>query len=352
MRRCGKSLKSGPSPLFFFCDNTDMMTVGDIGELALIERLASRVRAAGLNCPQGIEVVLGIGDDAAAWRVTGIEVATTDTMVEGMHFRPTTAGWDDIGWKCWVSNVSDVISMGASPLIGLVTLGLPSDLPIVAIDALYDGILDACAFYGTLVLGGDIVGSPIPFVTVAMTGRCDGAPLTRRGARVGDLVAVSGPLGASSGGLRLLEGGIPLHGPNREGLIRAHRRPNVRKDMGPVLRQKGVTSAMDISDGIAADMRKLAAASEVAASIDVSLVPIASELWAEFPADAVEMALGGGEDYELIFTGPATAVEAVIGEIPGPSIIGEIVSGESGEVYFHTAGVPVQMNTKGWEHLR
>ena len=180
-----------------------MPTVGSIGETALIERLAARVRSAGLAQPSGAQVVLGIGDDAAAWRMDGIEASSIDTMVEGVHFRTATASWADIGWKAWVSNVSDMAAMGAEPVAGLIALGLPAELAVEDVDALYDGMLEACAAYGTLLLGGDIVGSPVVFVTVAMTGRCEDAPLTRDAARAGDAVAVTGPLGASRGGLLL-----------------------------------------------------------------------------------------------------------------------------------------------------
>ena len=153
-----------------FCDNAPMTTVGDLGETALIERIAERVRRASPLQGMGGRVITGIGDDAAVWRVGGVQAATTDTMVEGVHFRASTASWADVGWKAWVSSVSDIAAMGGVPVAGLVTLGLPSSLDVSGVDALYDGFLEACAVYGTELMGGDIVGSPIAFVTVAMTG--------------------------------------------------------------------------------------------------------------------------------------------------------------------------------------
>ncbi|MCH7482114.1 MAG: thiamine-monophosphate kinase, partial [Chloroflexi bacterium] len=187
-----------------------MTTVRDIGETALIERLTARVSGARLDPPalDGFELLTGIGDDAAVWRLAnGLTVTTTDTMVEGTHFTPETASWSDVGWKLWTANVSDVAAMGGTPLAGVVTLGLPSATPLRAVDDLYDGMLDACRAYRTLLAGGDIVDSPTAFFTVAMSGACTEEPLARAGGRAGEVVAVTGPLGASAAGLRLLLAG-------------------------------------------------------------------------------------------------------------------------------------------------
>ena len=329
-----------------------MQTVGSIGETALIERLAARVRSAGLAQPSGAQVVLGIGDDAAAWRMDGIEASSIDTMVEGVHFRTATASWADIGWKAWVSNVSDMAAMGAEPVAGLIALGLPAELAVEDVDALYDGMLEACAAYGTLLLGGDIVGSPVVFVTVAMTGRCEDAPLTRDAARVGDAVAVTGPLGASRGGLLLLEEGRALDSPAREHLALAHRRPTARPDIGLMLRRFGVRCAMDISDGLAADLPKLTRAAGLAARVSVPSVPVSPALRTEFGGNALPLALAGGEDYELLFAGTPEAVHAALAEIPAGAVIGEIVEGEPGRVEFIGDEGAVDLNVTGWEHLR
>lgn len=330
-----------------------MATVGGMGESALIERLAERVRRAGVNAPDGMEVVLGIGDDAAAWRTAGTEAATTDTMVEGVHFRRTTSSWSDVGWKSWTSNVSDMAAMGARPLAGLVALGLPGDLPMAAVDALYDGMLEACARYGTALLGGDVVESPVVFVTVAMVGCCEGAPFTRSAVRVGDAIAVTGPLGAARGGLRLLEEAQAIETPAREALASAHRRPAARTDAAPVLRRHGVRCAMDLSDGLAADLPKLAKASGVGARVEVAHVPVASALRSEFGGEALELALAGGEEYELLFAGAPSIVRACVEELPGSAVIGEAAAGSAGAVEFvDSRGERVDLDVSGWEHLR
>ena len=329
-------------------------TLKGLGEAALIERLAERVRAAGAERPAGGSDVIGIGDDAAAWRVSGLQVVTTDAMVEGVHFRPATSSWADVGWKAWVSNVSDVAAMGAEPAAGLVALGLPPSLPL---DALYDGMLEACAAYGTSLIGGDVTASPTAFVSVTMTGMLPdapgGAPLARSAGRAGDALGVTGPLGASRGGLFLLERGAAPDNPARQALIRAHRRPSARVDAGLALRRLGVRCAMDVSDGLAADIRKLARASGPAARVETERVPVAPALLQEFGADALRLAVEGGEDYELLFAAPPEVAAAAVAALPGSAVIGALAAGEPGAAAFLDAhGAPVAWDAAGWEHLR
>ncbi len=329
-------------------------TVGDVGETALIERITQRI-AKVAQPAQAWDVILGPGDDAAAWRLSppAVETATTDTMVEGVHFRRETSGWADIGWKSCASNVSDIAAMGCEPLAGLVSLGLPPDLPLEAVDALYDGMLDACACYGAALIGGDLAASPVVFVTVAMTGRAEGELFTRAAARPGDAVGVTGPLGASRGGLQLLEAGEPLDTACRRTLAAAHRRPSARLDAARVLRRYGVRCAMDISDGLLTDLGKLASSSSCAARVDAAGAPPHPALLAEFGDDALPLALAGGEDYELLFAGPLATVQAALAELPGGAVVGEIVEGEAGSVtVIDAGGAPMEVGPAGWEHFR
>ncbi|MEX2430429.1 MAG: thiamine-phosphate kinase, partial [Dehalococcoidia bacterium] len=298
---------------------------------------------------------LGIGDDAAAWRLetTGVEVCTTDTMVEGSHFTRETGSWSDVGWKLWASNLSDVAAMGATPLAGVVTLGLPGDLPVESIDSLYEGMLEACARYNTLLVGGDVVTADKVFITVALTGVCVAEPLTRSAARPGHVVAITGPVGGSRGGLRLLQEGTAPSSDAEAALIRSHRRPTPRVEDGQHLMRDAIRCAMDVSDGLLTDLAKLGRSSGVGAQVRASHVPLPPELLQVFPDDALKLGLGGGEDYQILFTGPRPIVERVLSEMPGAVIIGEITADDPGVVrVLDDDGAEMLVTDAGWEHLR
>ncbi len=329
-----------------------MTTVGDLGEFPLIERVAKALERARLAPPTagGFSLTLGIGDDTAAWTLgRGTEVLTTDTVVEGVHFTCATVPWRDLGWRLWAANVSDVISMGGVPLVGVVTLGLPGTLDVEAIDGLYEGMIKACRHYGTLVVGGDIVSSRGVFVTVGLNGVCEGPLLRRNVARPGDAVGVSGPLGGSEGGLRVLRDGLQ---PN-DALVAIHRRPMPRISTGQALLDAGVTGAMDVSDGLVADLAKLCRASGVGALVTAIDVPVAAALRETFTdEEALLCALGGGEDYEVLFTGPREAVERAAAAIDGAAAIGEISDDTSGRVVvLGSDGNELNVSDAGWEHL-
>lgn len=333
--------------------NRVVSTVGDIGEFGLLERLARRVAAVRL--PQetsytDFRLRLGIGDDAAAWQTDGgVEVQTTDTMVEGVHFTQSSMPWRDVGWKIMAANLSDIAAMGAVPLCAILTLGLPPSLPVTAVDEFYTGLLEACSRYHTQVVGGDIVRSDQTFFTVAIVGRCQGEPLRRSAARPGDTLAVTGPLGASAGGLRLLTSGSTKSDPQT--LINAHHRPNPRIDAGQHILLAGCRCAMDISDGLLADLGKLGRASGVGLLINAGQVPIDPSLERQGWGDVLELALAGGEDYELVYTAPRKVIDQVLAKVGG-AIIGEVTTGEPGSVSVVDAnGNELHFAHKGWDHL-
>lgn len=333
-----------------------MTTVRDLGEFGLIDRLTKHVAQARLGPPayKGFRLRLGIGDDAAAWRLdTGVEVCTTDTMVDGTHFTQETSAWTDVGWKLWAANLSDVAAMGAIPLVGVVTLGLPGGLPVAAIDGLYEGMLEACVRYNTLLVGGDVVSSDRMFLTVAMTGVCVAEPLTRGSARPGHAVAITGPVGGSAGGLRLLQQSVEPSIEAEAKLISTHRRPVPRVEDGQHLMRDAIRCAMDVSDGLVAELGKLGRASGVGARIEASQVPLPPELTEVFPNDALRLGLSGGEDYQILFTGPRSIVERVLTELPDAAIVGEITADDPGVVHvIDVDGTEIPMTEGGWEHLR
>ncbi|MDO8612946.1 MAG: thiamine-phosphate kinase, partial [Dehalococcoidia bacterium] len=199
------------------------MKVSDLGEFGLIERLA---KAAGAEQPESL--IVGIGDDAAAWRLNdAVMLATTDTLVEGVHFLPGRTPWADLGWKALAVNVSDIAAMGGLPQYALVTLALPPQTAVPDVDALYDGLRECAREYGVAIAGGDVVRAPQVAITVALLGQAEvdggGRPrlMRRDAARAGYAIAVTGTLGDSAAGLRRLKDGAPADDP----LVRAHLRP-------------------------------------------------------------------------------------------------------------------------------
>ena len=297
-------------------------------------------------------LIRGIGDDAAVWESgPGTRVLTTDTMVEGVHFRTDLASWREIGWKALAVNLSDVAAMGCEPRVSVVSLGLDPGLEVEVVTDLYEGMLDACDAYGGEIVGGDIVSSPTLFVSVAMVGDAstiEGPVLDRGAASAGDVLAVTGTLGESAGGLRLLMAGNS--GGGGGSLVRRHLRPSPRIEEGLALRRAGVRAAMDVSDGLIADVGKMCAASGVGAVIDADRVPVSEDLRRAFPDDWADLALAGGEDYELVFAAPVETMARAQDALDTPvTVVGRVVDGEGVEVVGATT---TGMASGGWDHFR
>lgn len=334
------------------------MKVSELGEFGLIKRLIQRVQSARGktdNTPPGMRLLVDVGDDTAAWQ-TGdiIELFTTDTVVDSVHFTRQTTPWKDLGWKAMAANVSDIAAMGGLPTYALITLGLPKDTLVEEMDDLYDGFAEICLEYGAQIIGGDIVGSPVAFVTISLMGVTDRQPLLRSAARPGDQVAVTGWVGASRGGLELLQrGGTSMAPVPAEALVKAHRRPRPRIAEGRILSKEGVRAAMDVSDGLLDDLGKLCEASSVAGILHLESVPVHPALKEAFPEHYRAFALGGGEDYELLFTAPPEVMGRVLHLMGvGATVIGEIVEGKPGSVtLLGPDGLPVAPPEGGWDHF-
>ncbi|MDP9237292.1 MAG: thiamine-phosphate kinase [Chloroflexota bacterium] len=327
------------------------MDVSDLGEFGLIERLRAAIPASSDE-----RLVLGIGDDAAAWRsADGYTLATTDTMVAGVHFLPGRVRWRDVGWKALAVNISDIATMGGVPSFALVTLVVPKDMAVDALDELYSGLSECAAVYGVSIVGGDIVSAPAFAITVALMGAASAAPdgspllLRRDAAQAGDAIAVTGPLGASAGGLQLLlEGDAPAGDP----LVARHMRPRPRVEAGHAAVAAGVRCAIDVSDGLAQDLGHICDASGVDAQIRVPRVPVDAATASRFPADALTMALTGGEDYELILVGSEARLRATEAALGAPiTIIGQMVRGGGAVHLLDADGREVSVASDGWDHL-
>ena len=349
------------------------MLVGDTSESQLIEMLTKTLGVAVPGVDQlpapGIRLRVAIGDDAAAWESpAGTTVLTTDTLVEDVHFRLASTTWRDLGWKALAVNLSDIAAMGCAPLHSVVTLGLRGDLPVEGLSEMYQGMLEASRRYGGAIVGGDIVRSPAFFVTVAMVGRApanggkeprEPRLLTRASARPSDKIAVTGSLGCSGGGLRLSTETSGETGLHRlvEGtaahLRDAHNRPSPRVAEGMLLARQGVLAAIDISDGLVEDLRKLCEASGVGARVEAERVPADDSLKKAYPQDWLSLALTGGEDYELLFTAPPRVMRGVTA-LPdvAVSVIGDVVSEAAGVTVLDQNGRAVEVGQHGWDHFR
>lgn len=332
------------------------MKISELGEFGLIEAVAGKVASAASRQPEAWgRVKIGIGDDAAVWEPSGgLQLATTDTLVQDVHFSFDTAKWEDLGWKVIAVNVSDIGAMGGVPQYALITLALPPGILVADIERLYDGILEAAQSYHVAIVGGDMVTAPVTVITVALWGHQEqGAPLTRSAARPGDLIAVTGFMGDSAGGLAILKGGPSPTAEAGSYLRRAHLRPVPRVQEGQTLARLGVRAAIDISDGLVADLGHVCQASKVSATVRTDRVPLSTELLHAFGPKALELALFGGEDYELLFTAPEALVESARSRLSCPvAVIGEIVADEPGKVtLLDRDGNPVPWTRGGWDHF-
>jgi|FaiFalDrversion3_1042247.scaffolds.fasta_scaffold00463_2 thiamine-monophosphate kinase len=324
------------------------MDVGAVGEFGLIQRLAALV---GRPQPQ---LVVGIGDDAAVWRQgDAYLIATTDSLVAGVHFLPGLHPWADVGWKALAVNVSDVAAMGGVPDFALVTLALPPTTSLAAVDDLYRGLDECARAYGVTVAGGDVVRAGELAVTVALLGHAltdaRGRPLLLRrdGARPGHALAVSGTLGDAAAGLELLRAGT------REGpLVAAQGRPRPPLSLGQEAARLGLPCAIDISDGLLQDLGHLCRLSGVGAVLRAAQLPLSEELRRAFPDRALALACSGGEDYQLLLAGPRQVLERLAQRGAAPlTIVGEAVAGEGVRV-LDEAGQPLELAPTGWDHLR
>jgi thiamine-monophosphate kinase len=298
------------------------------GERAAIERIRSL-----LPGPPAGET--WIGDDAAVVASPPESLLlTADLVVAGVHVDLDLVGIDDMGWKAMSANVSDIAAMAGRPLWALVSVGGPAGTDL---DLLYAGVAAAAEHYRCPVVGGDLANADTLVVSVALTGTSDGRrAVLRSGARAGDALFVTGPLGASAAGLEVLRSGRADDAPE---LAAAHRRPEARVAEGQTALAGGATAMIDVSDGLAIDVDRLAAASGV--GVALAAVPTAE-------GATIEQALGGGEDYELIFT--AADPDAVAGAFARtglrPPLRVGMCTGDRTERRLD--GQPLE--PRGWEH--
>jgi thiamine-monophosphate kinase len=328
-------------------------------ETALVEALSRKFG------PPPPGVVLGIGDDCAALSLDGADYLlwTVDTLVEGVHFELSYTPLTRLGRKSLVVNLSDIAAMGGIPLYALLSLSWPPAKDRAGALELGQGLAQAAREYGVAVIGGDTVASAGPLmVTVTVLGRVPGDEMVRRaGARVGDRLYVTGPLGESAAGLGLLQGrpDQDIDPSLKTALSQAHLDPQPQLKAGRLLaRQRLATAMIDLSDGLATDLFHVCRASAVAARIDAAAVPVSPRVKAVAPIlrqDPLDLALKGGEDYQLLFTSPPELAGSLAqafsqAGLPSPVCLGEIVPGEG--VLLVTPTGDRDIAGAGYDHFR
>jgi thiamine-monophosphate kinase len=339
--------------------NTD---VNQLGEFGLIDHLTDNI-----ILKHGTSIK-GVGDDAAIIDAgADYMVVSTDMLVEGIHFDMAYTPLKHLGYKSVIVNLSDIFAMNAIPQQITVSLALSNRYSVEALDELYEGIHLACSLYNVDLVGGDTTSSPKGLViSITAIGRCEkGKVALRAGARAGDIICVTGNLGAAYLGLQILEREkqIFIENPaiqpeldNHEYLISRLLKPEARKDAIQYFEQNNIipTSMIDVSDGLASELIHICKQSVVGAVIEEAKVPIhpdTERLAIDFKLDPITTAMHGGEDYELLFTINPTDFEA-IRYMPDVNIIGEILPASEGIRLLTSGGNYHPITAQGWNHFK
>ena len=326
-----------------------------MGEFELLAKLRERLPEAGPR------VRLGSGDDAAVTVPGGATATSVDAIVDGVHFRREQTGLEAIGHKALATALSDLAAMGAEAGEAYVYLGLPADLTEDESLRLLDGMAALARKTGTTLAGGDLTRAPALTLAVTVVGHAASPEqmIARAGARAGDALVLSGELGGAAAGLLLLENpalGADLAAETAEALRRRQLEPWPRLHAGRALAAAGARAMIDLSDGLGADAGHLAAASEVGLRIDAAALPLAkgvAEVALAAGRDPLELAAGGGEDYELLAAIPVERLaeaSSAIGEAVEAALtpVGEVVAGAGLEIRLPGGG---RLNATGFDQL-
>jgi len=334
------------------------MKVSELGEFGLINLLAKMVEGSqDEKFASWQQLIIGIGDDAAAWRSdASTQLATVDSLIQDVHFSLDIVSWEDLGWRSMAANLSDIAAMGGIPRYALISLALPGRTEVNDVTALYQGMIGLAQQFEVAIVGGDISRAPLVAITIAIlgsTGSRGSQILTRSAAVPGEQIAVTGYLGAAAAGLEMLARKLQFNSEATTCLKRGFLRPYPRVAEGRLLAKHGVKTTIDISDGLISDLNHICKASQVGARIEVERVPVEPAVRTSFGDKSLELALSGGEDYELLFTGSPDVVNKVREASSCPiTVIGEVVGDKrGGVVLLDSQGSPFRLNRAGWDHF-
>lgn len=340
---------------------SNLTPISELGEFGLIKRIKEKIEL------QHSSTIKGIGDDAAIIEPEEKQlVITSDMLLEGVHFDLTFSPLKHLGYKAVAVNVSDVAAMNARPTQITVNIAIGARYTVEAIDELYEGIRMACENYKVDLVGGDTTSSRAGLViSVTAIGEvAKGEAVLRSGAKVNDLICVTGDLGAAYMGLQLLERekqaflANPDMQPELEGkqyVVGRQLRPEARMDVIYDLKELGIkpTAMIDVSDGLASELMHICSQSGVGATIYKDNLPADNqtlETAIEFNLDPITCILNGGEDYELLFTVPLTDFDKIKNH-PEISIIGKITEAGDGVNLANKHGQSFPLQAQGWSHF-
>lgn len=331
------------------------MQIEQLGEFTLIDMIKQDT----INTADS--VIIGIGDDAAVVKATPeqLQLLSTDMLVEQVHFDlATTSGWQ-LGYKAIGVNLSDIAAMGGKPRHVVISIGMPKNMTVEFVVSLYDGMKAICQEFGVNIVGGDTVASPHGLViNVTVVGEVEPALLQRRsGAQEGQLIVVTGTLGDSGCGLDLLLQGGWQEYDFAQPLVKRHLMPRPQVEVGPLLAANGSTSMNDISDGLASEVNEIAQASQVGMRIYAEKLPFSPELEVgakKLGKSAVDYALYGGEDYQLVFTISPEQFK-LLGKVAIQTpltVVGEVTQQNQGVLLVAEDGCTSTLEAKGYNHFR
>ena len=319
-----------------------MRRLRDVGEHAWLARLVRRLAAASATS----DVLVGAGDDAAVVRARGRPLLlTTDSLIEGVHFRPRWVTPAALGRRALAVNASDLAAMGGVPRFALLSLEAPARTAVADLDALVAGFAGAARRVGACLLGGNVVAGPHLAVTAVLVGEAPGRVVTRCGARPGDILYVTGALGAAGLAVRELTAGRGARFPD----------PPLRIRAGTLL--AAVAHAMiDVSDGLVQDLGQLCHASRVAAEVELARLPVAATCRRALGEEAARFAAAAGEDYELLVAIPPARSPALGRLRPRLGCrltrIGRVLPGRPAIRVLDAAGGRVALSRAGFDHFR